>query len=621
MDSNSTTKRSWPYRVWRAIDVSRRVILNFLFLLILAVIVISLFRGGGPKVQDKSALVLNLSGVMVEQTAGGVRERLTQEVQGRSTEQTRLRDVIAALDAAAKDSKILHAVLILDELNSAGLPMLREVVDAMTRFRASGKKVIAWGTAYDQRQYYLAAHADEVYMHPMGMVLIEGFGRYRNYYKDAFDKVGLNANVIRVGQYKNAGEPYFANAPSKATIESETYLFGALWTTYTDAVERARKLPAGSIAKNIEELPQLFAAAGGDGAKLSLQLKLVDKLMTRDELRALLIERGAQDKETKSFRQIAFESYASTIKPRMFGDAVGVVVAEGEIGDGVAPGGRIGGRSTSDLIRKARDDDSIKAIVLRVNSPGGSALGSELIRRELELTKKAGKPVVISMGNVAASGGYWISMSSDEVIADPATITGSIGVFAMLPTAEKVMEKLSVNTGGVKTTWLSNAYDPRRPLDPRFAELVQSSINNIYKEFTTKTAAARKTTPEKIDEIGQGRVWTGAQAKERGLIDRTGSFTDAIKSAATKAKLSDDPRIVYIEREPTQFEKLLERFGGATTAMIAQQFNLQAAFTPIGVPAGVAREAREELQFLTEIAEKTKSGVPFVAVAHCFCDK
>jgi protease IV len=621
MNSVPAESRPWYIRVWRVIDVSRRVVLNAIFLLILAIILFSLLRGGGPKVSDKSALLLNLSGTIAEQQAGGVRERLQNEVQGRSVDQVRLRDVIAGLDAAAKDSKITSVVLLLDDLNSAGLPVLRDTAAALERFKASGKKVVAWGSGYDQRQYYLAAHADEVYMHPMGMVMIEGFGRYRNYYKDAFDKVGINPNVIRVGQYKNAGEPFFANAPSKATIESETYLFNALWATYTEAVEKARKLPAGSIAKNIEELPQQFAAVSGNGAKLALQQKLVDKLMTRDEFRALMIERGVQDKESKSFRQIALDTYLLTIKPRLFGDAVAVVVAEGEISDGSAPGGRIGGRSTAELIRKARDDDNVKALVLRVNSPGGSAYGSELIRREMELTQKAGKPVVVSMGNVAASGGYWVAMAADEVIADPATITGSIGVFAMLPTAEKVMEKISVSTGGVKTTWLSNAYDPRRPLDPRIAEMVQGAITNVYTEFTTKAAAARKTTPEKIDEVGQGRVWTGAQAKERGLIDRTGGFADAIKSAATKAKLSDDPRVMYVEREPSTFERLLEKLGGNAMASIAKHFDTQIALSPLGAAPIAATGAREDLQFLTEMMEKTRNGLPFVAVAHCFCDK
>jgi protease IV len=345
-------------------------------------------------------------------------------------------------------------------------------------------------------------------------------------------------------------------------------------------------------------------------------------------MRQMMIERGAKDDvhpEQKTFRQVSFNTYLSSIKPNVpFGidDAIGVVVAEGEITDGAAPAGTIGGRSTAELIRRAREDAKIKAIVLRVNSPGGSAFGSELVRHELELTRTAGKPVVVSMGNVAASGGYWISMAADEVIADEATVTGSIGVFAILPTAEKALEKLSVNTGGYTTTWLGGGYDPRRALDPRFEQLIQGAISNVYSEFTTKAAVARKTTPEKIDAVAQGRVWTGAQAKERGLIDRTGSFTDAIKSAAAKAKLPEDVRVAYIEPELSKFERILQQFGVDATSSIgslAAQFNLR--LMPVGIPNGAINEAQKDLLWLSEMADKSKGGMPFMALTHCLCGR
>jgi protease-4 len=264
----------------------------------------------------------------------------------------------------------------------------------------------------------------------------------------------------------------------------------------------------------------------------------------------------------------------------------------------------------------------VKAIVLRVNSPGGSAFGSELIRRELELSRSAGKPVVVSMGSVAASGGYWITMAADEVIADAATITGSIGVFAMLPTGQKAMEKLSVNTGGVTTTWLGGAYDPRRGLDPRFAQMVQSVIGNIYSDFTTRAATARKTTPDKINEVAQGRVWTGNQAKERGLIDRTGSLGDAIKSALTRAKLADDARVTYVDVERSRFEKLLSQMGGADLeAWINTKLGMAAnSVLPTTFVPGVAREAQRDLVWLTSAADQAKrSGSPFTAYVHCLC--
>ena len=606
---------------WWFLDASRRVIFNLIFLIVLIVIIVAIIKGSA-KIEDKTALVLNLKGTLVEQRAGTSSDRVLSEVQGNTASQTQLRDVLAVLAAAAKDTKIDRVVLILDEFGGGGLASLREVAAGLERFKASGKQVVAWGGSYDQRAYYLAAHANEVFLHPMGVVMLDGYGRYRNYYKDALDRLGIQANVLRVGTYKSFGEPYFANAPSKATIESDTYLYNDLWTTYTNAVEKARKLPAGAINKNIASLPESFVTAGGNAAKLALLEKAVDGLKTRDEFRELMIQRGAKDEESKSFRQVSFDTYLGTLRPKLTGDAVAIVVAEGEISDANAPPGHIGGRSTAELIRKVRDDDRAKALVLRVNSPGGSAFGSELIRRELELTRQAGKPVVVSMGNVAASGGYWISMAADEIIADPATVTGSIGVFAMLPTGEKAMEKLSISTGGVTTTWLGGAYDPRRGLDPRFAQMVQSAIGNIYTEFTTKAAAARKTTPEKIDEVGQGRVWTGNQAKERGLIDRTGSLGDAIKSAGSRAKLGDDARITYIEVERSRFEKLISQMGGAQMEAWINSLIGNAAHNalPIAAVPGVALEAQRDLAWLMNVADHAKrSGNPFTAYAHCLC--
>jgi protease-4 len=480
---------------------------------------------------------------------------------------------------------------------------------------------VAWGSEFDQRQYFLAAHANEVWLHPMGAVFIEGYGRYRSYYKDLLDKVGVSANVLRVGKFKNAAETYAANAPSPETLEADGALYGALWASWTGNVEAARKLPAGSIAQAIESLPASLVAAGGDGARWALERKWVDGLKTRDEMRALLIERGAKDEANKTFRQVSFGDYLGRIKPRSDGDAVGVVVAEGEIGEGRAGPGRIGGLSTAELIRKAREDDKIKAIVLRVDSPGGSAFGSELVRRELELARSAGKPVVVSMGDVAASGGYWISTASDEIIADETTITGSIGVIAVLPTAQGLLDKVGVHTGGSGTTWLANAYDVRRALDPRFAQLVQASIDHTYFDFTTRVAAARKTTREKIDAVGQGRVWVGKDALARGLIDRTGSFADAIQAAAKRAKLPADVRVQYIEAEPGRLQRLLDSLGvgaearawlGTSTALAGPL----AALGLVGLAGPAGTGVAQDLGWLADVAERRQ---PFSAVVHCLC--
>ena len=605
---------------WRLLDTSRRVVFNLLFLALLIVLVAAIVSGGGPSLKDNTTLVLDLHGSLVEQRATNLRDDLQAQALGSSADggSTQLRDVLTVLDAAAKDPKIARVLLVLDDMHPTGVPMLREVASAIDRFKAGGKKVAAWGSSYDQSQYYLASHADEVWLHPMGMVMLKGMGHYRNYYKDALDRLGVSANVLRVGSYKSFGETFTSNAPSKEAIEADTLVYGGLWANYTEGIEKARKLPAGSVAKGIDELPQRFAAVGGDTAKLALEGKLVDGLKTRDEVRELMIQRGARDDRVKSFRQIGFNDYLAKQRPRLTGDAVGVVVASGEIVDGIAPGGKVGGISTAELIRRARDDDSIKAIVLRVDSPGGSAFASEQIRRELEVTRKAGKPVVVSMGNVAASGGYWISMSSDEVIADPATITGSIGVIAMLPTAEKALEKLSLHTGGVSTTWLDGAYDPRRGLDPRFAQIVQAAIEHAYGEFTGKAAAARKTDAKKIDEVAQGRVWTGTQAKERNLVDRLGSYGDALAAAAKLAKLPEGYRVAYVEREPGRLDRLLSLFGGSPGAHAIAEQLVQRTMGPLGsgAPAGAVREAAQDLGWLADLTEGRR---PYTVVTHCLC--
>ena len=601
--------------LWHAVDNTRRALMNLIFLIFLIFIVLAMAGGGAKPLAEKTALVLDLNGQLVEQHSVSVRDALLSNVRGDGKKTVQLRDLLTVLDAAAKDPKISSVVLMLDDLQGGGLPMLREAGAAVDRVKAAGKPVIAVGGSYNQRQYLLAAHASEIYLHPMGSVLLEGFGHYRNYYRDALDKVGVTVNLMRVGTYKSFAEPYIANGPSAAANEAEAFLYNALWGSYTEEVEKSRKLAPGQIGRDIDALPKLIGDAGGDTGKLALSMKLVDGLKTSDEVRQLLITRGAKDAEGKSFRQVGFEDYLARQHPRLFGDGVGVIVAEGEISDGVAGPGAIGGLSTAALIRKAREDDAVKAVVLRVDSPGGSAFGSELIRRELELTQKVGKPVVVSMGNVAASGGYWISMAADEVIADPTTVTGSIGVFALLPTAEKVVDKLGIHTAGVTTTWLADAGNPLRALDPRFGQVIQSSINHVYAEFTGKAAAARKSTPEKIDAIAQGRVWTGQQAKERGLVDTLGNFGDAIKSAAKRAKLSGDYRVSYIERDSSRFERLLEMMGLSDAQALSFELKL-GLVAPSGIPAAAARDVAKELNWLSELSVAHK---PYAALTHCLC--
>jgi len=601
-------------RLWAVLDGTRRLVFNLLFLLLLVVLVVSMVRGGAAPMAERTTLVLNLRGKLVEQRSTRPRDAaLAQFGAGRADADTQLRDVRTVLDAAAADPKVHNALLVLDEFEGGGLPALREAAAAIQRFRAAGKKVTAWGGGYDQRQYYLAAQADEVFLHPMGTLLIQGFGGYRNYYREALDRVGVTVNLLRVGEFKDAGEAFVADGPSPESQAASRAVYDGLWATYTQDVEKARKLPAGTIGALIDDLPQRLAAAGGDPAKTALDAKLVDKLMTLDQVRDLMIERGAKSEDGKSFRQVAFAPYLARQVPKFTGDAIGVVVAEGAIIDGAAPAGAVGGLSTADLIRQARLDEKVKAVVLRVNSPGGSPYGSELIRRELELTKAAGKPVVISMGDVAASGGYWISMAADEVVADAATITGSIGVFALLPRADKALEKLGVHTDGVRTTWLVGAGDPRKPLDPRFAEVLQAGIGHIYQQFTTLAATARKTTPEKIDAVAQGRVWTGSQALERGLVDTIGGFDVALKTAAKRAKLDGEPRITYIEPERSRLDRVLSLVGGVTASVVGEQLD---ARLPWVQPPAVAQQARDEMAWLVQLADGRN---PFASLAHCLC--
>ena len=603
-------------RLWRLVDGTRRLLLNLLFLALIGALVWAFATRGPAALQDKTVLVLNLRGPVVEQYSGSWRDTALGRARGEEAGQVQLRDLLDVLDAAAKDPQITQALLVLDEFQGAGLATLREISVALQRFKASGKPVVAWGSRFDQRQYHVASAANEVWLHPMGAVQLEGFGRYRNYYRDALDKLGVSVHLVRVGTYKSFGEPFTENGPSPAAVEAESLLLHGLWGTYTGTVEQARRLGAGSVMRDIDALPGSLVALNGDLAQLALQSKLVDALKTRDELRQLMIERGARDEASKSFRQVNFDSYLARLKPKRDGEALAVVVAEGEIGDGEAPPGRIGGLSTAALIRKAREDEQVKALVLRVDSPGGSAFGAELIRRELELTRAAGKPVVVSMGDMAASGGYWISTAADEVIADAATITGSIGVFTLLPTAEQALDKLGVHTAGVTTTWLGGAYDPRRAIDPRFTTLLQSNVEHIYAEFIAKVAAARKRTPQQIDAVAQGRVWTGAQALERGLVDRLGSYGDALTAAAQRGKLagadSGDFRITYLEREPGRLQQLLELFGGTVFEGLARQFELMLP----GAGLAATAEMRQDLQWLNQLTQRRQ---PFALAVHCLC--
>ncbi|MGH6623140.1 MAG: signal peptide peptidase SppA, partial [Burkholderiaceae bacterium] len=567
-----------------------------------------------PRLASDTALVLNIQGDIVEEYTVSAQEAALAEAIGKERFETRLRDIVAALDAAARDSQITRAVLVLDEMGKAGGASLRDVSAALERFRGAGKPVVAWGESYSQSQYFLAAHADEVYLHPSGNILLQGFGGPRPYFKELLDKVGVKVNTFQAGRFKSFAEPFTRTGPTPEAQEASAYLLNGLWSTWTNDVELARKLKPGSLMAAIDDLPQRLAATQGDLAELVLKEKLVDGLKRRNEFRSMMIEKGAprSREDAETFRQISFYSYLRYVPEAVGPETVAVVVVQGEIVDGEGRKGQVGSRSTSELIQRAREDSDVRALVIRIDSPGGSASASELIREQLTLTRAAGKPVVVSMGDVAASGGYWIAMGGDEVIADAATITGSIGVFALIPNFTGTAEKVGVRTEGAGTTWISEAIDPARPLDKRLAQVIDLGIGNTYRKFLDVVAENRKSTPEKINEVAQGRVWTGTQAKERGLVDQLGGLDLAVKAAAGRAKLADGYRVDYIEHAPRGLDRYLSLFLG----QVLSRIELPADWTGIrSLLGGAGQRALREFGFLSRVHEQ-----PARPLSYCFCD-
>ncbi len=602
--------------LWSAIDFSRRLVFNLIFLLIVGLILFGwLSSDTPPRLAPDTALVVNIQGDVVEEYTVGAQEAALAEALGRDRFETRLRDVLAALDGAARDPQITRVVLVLDDMDKAGLATLREMAAAVERVRGAGKPVVAWAESYTQGQYFLASHADEVYLHPSGALLLRGIGGSRGYYKDLLEKVGVKVNTFQAGRYKSFGEPFTRTGPSPEAQEAEAYLLNGLWSTWLADVERARKLKPGTVMAALNDLPQRLQATGGDIAGLALKEKMVDGLLRRDEFRALMIDRGAprSEQDAATFRQISMYPYLRYVSKPALGDAVGVVVTQGEIVDGDARKGTVGARAAAELIQRAREDSAIKALVVRIDSPGGSAFASELIREQLDLTRKAGKPVVVSMGDVAASGGYWIAMGGDEVLADAATITGSIGVFALVPTFAGTMEKLGVQNVSNGTTWVADATNLARPLDKRLAEVVDLGIGHTYREFLEIVAANRKSTPEKVNEVAQGRVWTGTQAKERSLVDGLGGLNESVKAAARRAGLPDGARVQYVEPERRGLDRYLSFFMGQLGAALRDDLGWDGLARTLAesLPAPAPRQ----LGLLLEAREH-----PTRALAYCFCD-
>ena len=545
--------------VWKVWDLICRTIINLVITLIILVLAIGALASHRVVVPSSAALVVDLQGDLVEQFSGDPAQRAIDRLFGQRDEkpQTRLRDVIAAIDEGRDDRRIKALVLATDGMDHAGMEKLQEIARAVQDFRKSGKPVFALGSGYDQAQYYLASTADTIFVHPMGEVFFTGFGIYQPYFKDALDKYGVEWNVFRVGKYKSAVEPFLRNDMSPEARDDYTDLLTQLWSNYQKDVTENRKLPGSAIRDYVGGYDQALTAEQGDSARLALKAHFVDRIATPDQMQEAVAK--VVGSSGHSFKQVEYRNYleGQSEDGLGLGGHVAVIVAEGDIQNGDQPPGEIGGDSTSELIRKARYDDSVKAIVLRVDSPGGSSFASDLILREIELTQAAGKPVVVSMGSVAASGGYWISMSGDAIYASASTITGSIGAFGMLPTFQGTLANVGVHTDGVGTTPYSDAFDVTRPMTPEVKDMFQHSVDHLYDQFVAKVAQHRHMKEDAVEAIAQGRVWSGADAKRLGLIDKFGDLQDAEDAAAKLAGLGHGYQVSYMEKELSFTQKLL----------------------------------------------------------------
>ena len=611
--------------LWDTVNFTRRLVFNLLFLALLVLVLAMLFGGGKlAPIGERSTLVIAPEGRLVEQySCDPLSRSFARATNSQDCREVRLRDLLRALDAARTDTRIERVVLHLDDLQPSGFASLRDVAAAIAKVKAAKKQVVAFGDNYSQGQYLLAAQANEIYLDPMsqGGVMLEGLASYRQYFREALqDKLGVDVHLFKVGEYKSAAEPYILDGASPESKEADLFWMNDLWQRMLADAGKARGIAPATLALQADALAEQVKAVNGDLAQLALNQKLVDGLKTREEVEDLLLERGVADEGAAGgFRQVALDTYLqhldgalpqADVRPQ-----VAVVVAEGAIAGGELPPGQVGGESTSMLLRDARDDDNVKAVVLRVNSPGGEVFASEQIRREVAALKQAGKPVVVSMGDVAASGGYWISMNADRIYADPSTITGSIGIFGLFPTIDRSLGKIGVRTDGVSTAKYAGAFDITRPLDPGVATTVQSVIEKGYRDFTGKVAQARGRSVEQVDAVARGRVWSGAQAKERGLVDVLGGLDAALADAAARAKLGkpDAWQARYVEDNATPFSQW---FGGMLQSRAGLSL-LQAS----GIGELVLAkwlQAQAPLRFI-ENALRTPGNARVTPLAYCFC--
>ena len=557
---------------WRLLNFVREMVLNlfFIFLVLVGVGIWMQVSGGDSKeTASRGALLLDISGVIVDKPDSSQRfSKLSRQLLGASSDRLQensLFDIVNTIRQAKDDRNITGIVMDLKNFAGGDQPSMQYIGKALKEFRDSGKPVYAVGENYSQGQYYLASFANKIWLSPQGVVDLHGFATNGLYYKSLLDKLKVSTHVFRVGTYKSAVEPFIRDDMSPAAREADSRWIGELWQNYLNTVAANRQIPAQQVFPGAQGLLDGLTKTGGDTAKYALDNKLVDALASSAEIEKALTKEFGWSKADKNYRAISYYDYALKT-PADSGDGIGVVFANGAIMDGEETQGNVGGDTTAAQIRDARLDPKVKAIVLRVNSPGGSVTASEVIRSELAAARAAGKPVVVSMGGMAASGGYWISTPANYIVANPSTLTGSIGIFGVITTVENSLDSIGVHTDGVSTSPLADV-SITKALPPEAQQMMQLSIENGYKRFITLVADARKSTPEQIDKIAQGHVWTGQDAKANGLVDSLGDFDDAVAKAAELAKLKQWHLEYYVD-EPTFFDKVMDNMSGSVRAML-----------------------------------------------------
>lgn len=562
----------WLFRsLWRLLNFTRLMLVNLLFLLVVLVIVFSVSQSETPSTPIEGALTLNLSGVLVEQrTQTDPTVQLLRQMDKGEEQPSEivLSDLLWAIKSAGNDDRIKALVIKPQGLQGASLSKLQEVTAAIDAFKESGKPVIAMADYYSQGAYLLAAHADHVLLNQSGAVLIEGLGVYQTYFKSALEKLNITPHVFKVGTYKSFVEPYTRDEMSPESKEANQRWLDQLWQSYVADVAEQREIELDAVAPNKDHFLELLRKAGGNAASYALDNGLVDQLATRDEMtQAVIKEVGEADDH--GWKGVGLKEYLAAIPeqyPQSGKDEVGLITASGAIMDGVQPAGTIGGDSLADLLAEARRDDQVKAVVLRVDSPGGSAFAAEQIRAELLALKQAGKPVVISMGSYAASGGYWISADADKIFASPTTLTGSIGVFGMFATIDKALSQYGVHTDGVGTTDFVGV-GLTRALPDHVGEAIQLSVEDTYQRFVGLVGKGRGLSPEEAEKAAEGRVWTGQDAKALGLVDEFGNLDDALKAAADLANLKSWQVTPIAPEESARDKFLRELFDSSAQAL------------------------------------------------------